>query len=181
MQSSSLSRSPPILLSRDEPRCGPPATYNARRQEKPALPAAPFVALQISHHLPQPPTLLLSPPSLPSVRTLRLSLLHSQLPWVASPQPLERSLPTPGAPQHCSNLKRALWRGILWCSQASPTTVALSDHITVQGERRTAPPVTVRGRPTAPVSASAADTCGSCPRYEAGGATPCSVLRAQNS
>ena len=86
MQSFSLSRSPPILLSRDEPRCGPPATYNARRQEKPALPAAPFVALQISHHLPQPPTLLLSPPSLPSVRTLRLSLLHSQLPWVASLQ-----------------------------------------------------------------------------------------------
>ena len=84
MQSFSLSRSPPILLSRDEPRCGPPATYNARRQEKPALPAAPFVALQISHHLPQPPTLLLSPRSLPSVRTLRLSLLHSQLPWVAS-------------------------------------------------------------------------------------------------
>ena len=159
---------------------GDPCNLKCPTPGKPALPAAPLVALQLSQHAQQPPRLHLSPRSLPSVRTLRLSLLQSLLAWLASPQPLERSLPTPGAPQHCSNLKRALWRGILWCSQASPTTVALSDHITVQGERRTAPPVTVRGRPTAPVSASAADTCGSCPRYEAGGATPCSV-RAQNS
>ena len=84
-------------------------------------------------------------------------------------------------PQRTSSLKRALGRGILWCSQASPPTGALSDHISVQGERRTAPPVSVRGRRTAPVSASAADTSDSCPRYEAGGATPRSVLRAQNS
>ena len=84
-------------------------------------------------------------------------------------------------PQLTSSLKRALGRGILWRSQVSPATGALSDHISVQGERRTAPPVSVRRRRTAPVSASAADTCGSCPRYEAGGATPRSVLRAQNS
>ena len=81
-------------------------------------------------------------------------------------------------PQLTSSLKRALGRGILWRSQVSPATGALSDHISVQGERRTAPPVSVRRRRTAPVSASAADTCGSCPRYEAGGATPRSVLRA---
>ena len=52
-----------------------------------------------------------------------------------------------------SNLKRALRRGILWCSQASPTTGAITVHITVRGERRTAPSATVWGRPTAPVSA----------------------------
>ena len=103
------------------------------------------------------------------------------LAWVATPQPPERSLSTPGPPQRTSTLKRALRRGILRCSLASPPTGALSDHITVQDERRTAPPFTVRGRPTAPVSASAADPGGSRPRYDAGGATPCSVLRAQNS
>ena len=31
-------------------------------------------------------------------------------------QPLERSLSTPGPPQRSSSLKRALGRGILWCS-----------------------------------------------------------------
>ena len=114
------------------------------------------------------------------VRTLRLSLLHSHyrgwlhLSLPSAPCPLQ-------GPVRTSNLKRALRRGILWCSQASPPTGALSDHITVQDERRTAPPFTVRGRPTAPVSASAADPGGSRPRYDAGGATPCSVLRAQNS
>ena len=97
-----------------------------------------------------------------------------QLSLPSAPCPLQ-------GPVRTSNLKRALRRGILWCSQASPPTGALSDHITVQDDRRTAPPFTVRGRPTAPVSASAADPGGSCPRYDAGGATPRSVLCAQIS
>ena len=174
----SLSPSPPPFLFREMSRVGVPRNLKCPTPGKPALPAAPLVALQFSQHVPHPPRLHLSPRSLPSVRTLRLSLLQSQLAWLASPQPLERSLSTPGPPQRTSSLKRALGRGILWCSQASPATGALSDHISVQGELRTAPPVSVRGRRTAPVSASAADTCGSCPRYEAGGATPRSVLRA---
>ena len=94
------------------------------------------------------------------------------LAWVATPQPPERSLSTPGPPKRTSNLKRALRRGLLWCSLASPSSRALTAPISVQGERRTAPPVTVRGRHPAPASASTADPGCSCPRYDAGVATP---------
>ncbi len=52
-----------------------------------------------------------------------LALVRSSRPGPhSSPQPPERSLPTPGPPQRTSNLKRAHRRGILWCSQASPSS-----------------------------------------------------------
>ena len=94
---SSLCRSPPFLF-REMSRVGDPRNLKCPTPGKPALPAAPLVALQLSQHAPQPPRLHLSPRTLPSVRTLRLSLLQSLLAWLASPQPLERSLTTPGPP-----------------------------------------------------------------------------------
>ena len=87
---------------------GDPCNLKCPTPGKPALPAAPSVALQLSQHAQQPRRLHLSPRSLPSVRTLRLSLLQSLLAWLASPQPLERSLSTPGPPPNAPVVSSAL-------------------------------------------------------------------------
>ena len=177
-----LPLSPPPFLFREMSRVGVPRNLKCPTPGKPAFPRSTFCCTPTLATCPA--TSQVAPVSTdPSVSP------HSP----AEPTPVSTSVAgftsASGAlphdsrapPQLTSSLKRALGRGILWRSQASPATGALSDHISVQGERRTAPPVSVRRRRTAPVSASAADTCGSCPRYEAGGAKPRSVLRAQNS
>ena len=103
-----LSLSPPPFLFREMSPEGDPCNLKCPTPGKPALPAAPLVALQLSQHAPQPPRLHLSPRTLPSVRTLRLSLLQSLLAWLASPQPLERSLTTPGPPPNSPVVSSAL-------------------------------------------------------------------------
>ena len=100
----------------------PFATYSARRQENP---------LFLLHSLLHSTSCITS-------RNIRCCPCHQSpfrrphspaeptplsLAWVATAQPPERSLSTPGPPpQRTSNLKRALRRGILWCSLASPSS-----------------------------------------------------------